>query len=150
MHIKRLTCACATVRRASRAVTSLYETELRKAGIKPTQFTILRFLDNAPGASQTRMGAELALDHTTLVRTVDLLAAKGWVRRGESPDRRERRLELTGAGRRKLREGHLHWENAQRKLRGALGAEKWEAIWAVLDAAAAAALEVQPGETGRR
>ena len=149
MHITKLACACATVRRASRAVTVLYETELRKAGIKPAQFTILRFLDNVPGASQTRIGVDLALDHTTLVRTVDLLAAKGWVRRGESRDRRERRLELTSAGRRKLREGHLYWENAQRKLREALGAEMWEAMWAAMDAAAAAALEVQPAGNGK-
>ncbi len=141
MHIKRLACACATVRRASRAVTALYESELRAAGVKPTQYTLLRALDNLPHATQAQLGEELAVDHTTLVRTVDLLAANGWVRRRASEDRRERRLELTAAGRRKLREGRLYWENAQNKLSAALGADQWEALWAALDGVAGAALE---------
>ena len=42
--IVRLPCMCATMRRATRAVSRLYEQELRQAGLRGTQYSLLRTL----------------------------------------------------------------------------------------------------------
>src|SRR5213593_637056 len=40
-----LACACASLRRAARAVTQLYDTELQGTGLRATQFTLLQALE---------------------------------------------------------------------------------------------------------
>ena len=48
------------------------------------------------------LGELLALDSTTLSRTLGALARAGWIRSGARSDRREVRWTLTPAGRRRL------------------------------------------------
>ena len=40
-----LDCACASLRRAARAVTQLYEAALQDTGLRATQFTLLQALE---------------------------------------------------------------------------------------------------------
>lgn len=75
-----LPCACANLRRAARAVTQLYDQELRGSGLKSTQFTPLEALAEIPGTTQGGLGDLLALDSTTLTRTLRPLIRRGWVR----------------------------------------------------------------------
>src|SRR2546427_12967726 len=87
-----LPCACASLRRASRAVTQLYEQALRPSGIRITQFTLLQFLALAGRPiTQGTLGQLLALDSTTLSRTLKPLESAGWIRSTAGPDGRERR-----------------------------------------------------------
>lgn len=122
----QLPCACANLRRASRAVTQLYEQELRKAGMHGTQFTLLQVLALTGRISQGRLSDLLAMDSTTLTRTLRPLIGKGWVRSVSGKDRRERHLLLTPAGHRQLDQARPHWERAQQRLRKALGDSRWE------------------------
>ncbi len=121
-----LPCACANIRRASRAVTQLYDHELRKAGMHATQFTLLQALAITGRVSQGRLGDVLAMDSTTLTRTLRLLVGKGWVRSLPGEDRRQRHLQLTPAGRRQFDQARPHWERAQQRLRKSLGDSQWE------------------------
>ncbi|MGH9396090.1 MAG: MarR family winged helix-turn-helix transcriptional regulator [Terriglobia bacterium] len=127
-----LPCACANLRRAARAVTQLYDQELRGAGLHATQFTLLQVLAGAGRITQGNLGDLLAMDSTTLTRTLRLLVGKGWVRSLPGEDRRERHLLLTPAGRRELDQARPHWERAQQRLRKALGNSKWELTQASL------------------
>ncbi len=122
----QLPCACANLRRATRAVTQLYDQELRVAGLRATQFTLLQVLAGAGRITQGHLGDLLAMDSTTLTRTLRLLVGKGWVRSLPGEDRRERHLQLTPAGHREIDQARPHWERAQRRLRNALGDSKWE------------------------
>jgi DNA-binding MarR family transcriptional regulator len=91
-----------------------------------TQFTLLQALAITGRVSQGRLGDVLAMDSTTLTRTLRLLIGKGWVRSLPGEDRRERHLQLTPAGRRQFDHARAYWERAQERLRKSLGESQWE------------------------
>ena len=134
-----LPCACSNFRRASRAVTQLYDQELRKAGLEPTQFTLLLALSRGGEMTQGGLGTRHAIDSTTLTRTLAPLRKRGWIETKPGADRREKLLSLTSAGRRKLRHALPHWRRAQRRLRTALGELEWGPLQATITQVAAAA-----------
>lgn len=127
-----LECLCASLRRASRAVTQAYEAELRPEGLKPTQLTLLHVLARKGTLTQGEIGEFLALDSTTLTRTLAPLERKGWIRTRAGDDRRERRWEMTAAGERKWKKAIPAWERAQAMARSAIGAAEMEALLAEL------------------
>src|SRR5712692_1772251 len=131
-----LPCACANMRRAARAVTQLYDAALRPSGLRITQFTLLQVLATA-GAPMTQgaLGDLLAVDSTTLSRTLRPLERAKWIRRVEGSDARERRIELAALGRRALQRATPAWERAQRRLRSGLGRRDWAKLQEVLTAA---------------
>src|SRR5438874_1781589 len=94
-----LPCTCANLRRAARAVTRLYNQELRADGIEITQFTLLMALNHTGAIAQGELGKLLALDSTSLTRMLDLVKRHGWVESNEGDDRRMRIFRLTTAGR---------------------------------------------------
>jgi DNA-binding MarR family transcriptional regulator len=122
-NLPALPCACANLRRAARAVSRLYNHELRSQHIEITQFTILMALERAGEISQGNLGQLLGLDSTTLTRMLALLRKRGWIREKQGDDRRVRIIDLTAAGRTKLQQGLPHWKRAQDRLRSALGEE---------------------------
>src|SRR5260370_21817381 len=90
-HLPVLPCMCANFRRTARALTQLYDQALRPLGLRATQFTILQFLSLAGEVSQGHLGEMLAMDSTTLTRTLEIMARRSRLagRRGE--ERRGRR-----------------------------------------------------------
>jgi len=134
-----LACGCASLRRTARVVTQLYEAELQGAGLRATQFTLLQALDLMRVASQGALGRLLALDSTTLSRTLRPLERAGWIRAGAGKDRREVRWSLTPAGRRRFARAQPAWERAQARLRAELPAKHWRMLIEDLAAVAAAA-----------
>ena len=111
-----LPCACANLRRAARSVTQLYDEELRGSGMRATQFTLLQALSRLGRITQGHLGELLALDSTTLTRSLKPLVKRAWVRSVPGKDRRERHLQLTTAGRRQLDRVQPLWERAQQRL----------------------------------
>src|ERR1700733_15531166 len=93
--VVRLPCACANLRRADRVVTQFYDAALRPGGLHVTQFTLLQALYHAPEISQKQLAELLAIDSTTLTRTLAPLRRKGWLHSEAGADRRELRLSLT-------------------------------------------------------
>lgn len=127
-----LPCTCANLRRAARAVTSLYDEALRESGLRVTQFTLLQALEKTGAISQGELGATLAMDSTTLSRSLRPLIDEGWIRVVPGADRRVRTLELTAAGRQRLADANAGWSSAQRRLRRELGTERWTRLQADL------------------
>lgn len=123
-----LPCACQNLRRVTRVVTRIYDQELRKAGLEVTQFGLLTALGEVREANQKRLSAGLAMDSTTLTRTLGLLRREGWVQVRHGKDRRERLFRLTAAGRRRMAMAQPHWERAERRLREALGDDAWKGM----------------------
>lgn len=134
-----LPCACATLRRAARAATRLYDGQLRGSGVNTAQFTLLHMIARVGPITQGRLGRLLALDSTTLTRTLRPLEAKRWLRGEAGKDRRERQLELTAAGRSQLERAIPAWERAQQRLRTQLGEDRWDALLSGLSMLARAA-----------
>ena len=114
-------CACFNLRKASRAVTQLYDEALRPSGLRVTQFSLLTMLRLTGRLPMTRLADEAVMDRTTLSRNLEVLARDGlvWVEPGA--DARVREVELTRAGIAKLEEAFPRWEEAQRTIRQRLG-----------------------------
>jgi DNA-binding MarR family transcriptional regulator len=124
--VPALPCMCANLRRASRALTQLYEDALRPLGLRATQFTVLQALVLAGEVSQGTLGEILAMDTTTLTRTLAIMSRHGWIAKRYGKDRRERRLCLTKSGEVQLNRATPSWEKVQTKLRRQLGDTRWD------------------------
>ncbi len=111
-----LPCLCAELKRASRAVTRLYDDAQRTLGLSSGQMTLLFALANGP-RSQSQLGEVFSMDTTTLTRTLRTLAREGYLETREgAADRRERWHELTQKGRKAVRDGQVLWEQVQGEL----------------------------------
>ena len=127
-----LPCACANLRRAARAVTRIYNQELRATGLELTQYTLLMALKITGETTQGKLGELLALDTTTLTRMLGPLKKRGWIGVHAGSDRRQRLLRLTPSGRQKLQQSRPRWERAQERLRRGLGEPTWSQMGGLL------------------
>ncbi len=118
-----LPCMCASLRRAARALSQIYEEGLRPTGLRATQFTILQTLSIAGEVTQGELGQILAMDSTTLTRTLTIMGRHGWIAKRRGEDRREWRMRLSKAGETQFKHALPHWENAQKHVRRQLGGE---------------------------
>ena len=123
-----LSCMCASFRRASRVLTQHYDTALRPLGIRATQFTLLQALSLAGEVSQGTLGEILAIDSTTLTRTLAIMGRRGWIASRSGKDRRERWLSLSEAGKAEYKRALPHWEKVQRELCARLGNKQWNKL----------------------
>jgi DNA-binding MarR family transcriptional regulator len=127
-ELPNLPCMCASFRRASRALTQLYDDALRPLGLRATQFTILQALSLAGEVSQGELAQMLAMDSTTLTRTLRIMSREGWIAERRGEDRRERLLRLAKAGRSQFNRALPSWEKAQAQLGRQLGEKRWHAL----------------------
>jgi DNA-binding MarR family transcriptional regulator len=125
MPIPDLPCLCANLRRAARALTHTYEEALRPVGLRGPQFTILQTLSITGEITQGRMAQILAMDSTTLTRTLAIMERQGWIARRPGDDRREWRIQLSKAGKKNFERALPHWEKAQALVRKQLGEHRW-------------------------
>jgi DNA-binding MarR family transcriptional regulator len=121
-------CLGNALREATRAVSRLYDEELRGVGLRTTQYSLLRRLSSAGEIRQRDLGALTSLDETTLTRNLRPLIDAGWVAIRPGEDRREKLVRLTDAGAAKLHEARPAWERAQERLRSRLPKETWSSL----------------------
>src|SRR5271167_985925 len=105
--------ACASPRRATRAVTHHYDAIMRGSGLRSTQFTILTTLVQTGPMSMTRLAAILGLDRTTLTRNLKPLARDGLVEFCEQRDGRVPKVAITTRGEAAARDAFPLWSEAQ-------------------------------------
>src|SRR5258707_10632763 len=125
-------CLCNALRQASRAVSRLYDEELRSVGLRITQFSLLGHLRLAGEVRQRDLGGLTSLDETTLTRNLRPLIDSGWVAIGTGEDRREKLVRLTEAGTAKLQQARPAWERAQKRMRSRLPGSAWSGFLAAL------------------
>jgi DNA-binding MarR family transcriptional regulator len=124
-------CACATLRRAARLVTQLYDEELRPH-LPASQFALLSAIAKRPKSTQSALARTLAFDKTTLSRNLALLKKNGWIEYTATDDQRERGVRLTAAGADLLVAAKPGWRRAQKRLQSAMTAAQWNTMWRVL------------------
>ncbi len=125
-------CLCNALRQASRAVSRLYDEELRGVGLRTTQYSLLRVLARAGQVRQGDLSGLTSLDETTLTRNLRRLVQAGWIAVRSGDDRREKLVTITKAGTAKLAEARPAWERAQARMRALLPEEAWQGLMAVL------------------
>lgn len=126
-------CACVRARRASRALSSVYDAALRPVRLKITQFSGLRTVQRLQPVSISALAEEMALDRSTLGRNLRVLKRRGLVRMDEGEDLRSRSIELTPKGVALVDKALSHWERAQRKVEERLGREGVSELFALLE-----------------
>lgn len=118
-----VSCACTNLRRASRAVTQLFDTYLDEVGLKATQFTVLAALAWSEEKPPTigELADELVLEQSSLSRNLGVLERLGFIRLVPgAEDRRERIVSLTRSGRNALAKAFPVWRKAQAAIASAL------------------------------
>ena len=125
-------CACTKLRRSARIVSSLYDEALAPAGFTVAQFSLLRMLQRAGPCSLTGLAVATGHDRTTLNRTLQPLEEAGLITSAAGKDQRARIVAVTDKARAAMRSAQPRWEEAERRIDAALGADR-AALFAVLD-----------------
>lgn len=112
----RMPCYCGSIRQASRIVTQLYDQALKPSGLKITQFGILRLLSAYPGLTTGDIAEALAMDSTTLTRTLKIIQGNAWIDATSGEDRRERHWSVTTAGQERMEAAVPLWKSAQKEF----------------------------------
>src|SRR4029077_5282890 len=122
-------CNCTALRKASRRISQLYDTALAPSGLKITQRAILAQIGRSEPTTVGNLAEALVMDPGALAHTLKPLERDGLVVVDVDPrDRRNRLVRLTPAGRSRLAEADILWENAQRSFEVAFGRVKSEAL----------------------
>ncbi len=120
-------CLARRMRQAGRAVSAIYEKELRPAGVTIAQFTLLTAL--ACGLRTAKeLGQHLQLEKSTLSRNLERMTSLGWIEARAASDARSAELTLTAAGRGRLRAAYPAWKRAQAATQALLGADALERL----------------------
>jgi DNA-binding MarR family transcriptional regulator len=127
-----LPCVCTVLRKASRAVTRLYDERLAANGLTTTQFAVLRNLAREGVLSLSRLADLLVMDRTSLYRTLTPIERHGWISLAASDHGRARQAALTDAGRALLAEAEGAWAECQDEVVEAIGPAQWQALAAQL------------------
>jgi DNA-binding MarR family transcriptional regulator len=89
--------------RASHALWRGFEPRLRAAGLNSLEWRVLATLSDAPPLTVGELALEVLAKQPTLTKSLDRLAAQGWVERRPDPqDARRSQVALLPAGRRKV------------------------------------------------
>src|SRR5947207_15741666 len=118
-------CVCSTLRMVSRDVTQLYDDILRPSGLRVTHFSILGAIARLGEANLRQLEHTLAIDQTTLTRSLKLLERNGAIDRVPHPDGRIKAMTLTSTGRKALEAARPRWARAQDRVRRELGTTAW-------------------------
>lgn len=116
-------CIAVRLRLLARAVTKLYNRELRPHGLTISQMNILVAASYLGRVKQQDVGRALHLEKSTLSRDLARMRAQGWVIEGPGDDGRTTTLSVTTAGRRLLEKVFPAWRRAQKETRAMLGEE---------------------------
>ncbi len=133
-------CACTALRKASRAVTRLYDAALTATGMSVIQFSILRNLARHGPQPLMELADRLVMERTSLYRALNPLRRQGWVKLGDAGGR-AKIAALTTRGQRALDEATGSWEAAQSRLLGKVGLDEWAQMESALARLVAVAIE---------
>ena len=114
MHTTTLTDDdCFAVRQAARRISQFYERYLSRAGVTPSQYSILALLRERPGVTMAMLSAVLVIERTALLRALKPLVGAALVTGRIEPRCRRQTFALTAQGETKIAEAQVHWLAAQ-------------------------------------
>src|SRR5215469_1734424 len=142
-----LPCTCGTLRRASRAVTNLYDLVLAPSGLRLTQFLVLKSLHERSQIAQCDFARDQDIAVETLSRRFGALRRKGLVEMRLGERHGERIYSLTLEGHQAFRKALPYWERAQERLRNVLGNSDTRALLDICERVRLAAHNAESART---
>src|SRR4029077_16442523 len=107
-------CACFDLRKATRAVSRLYDDCLRPLGLNITQYSLLRVIESEPQISVSTLGRYMVMDRTSVTRALAPLERDRLIRSRVGSDKRKRIVSLTKKGTKLIADAKSHWDEAQK------------------------------------
>jgi len=125
-----LPCACTTIKKASRAITRLYDGSLSVVGLTSTQLSILRRLFRAgpDGKPLSRLAEDLVMDRTSLYRTLTPMKQAGWIVIENAISGRAKLAKLSNEGTQIVERATRQWESVQTSFIETFGFERWKEL----------------------
>ena len=127
-------CTFANVRKASRALSQVYDAALQPANLRATQFTVLATLSKQGPLPLSQLADVMVMDRTTLTRNLQPLLKRKLVDTAPGEDRRVRNVGLTPQGKRRLDQALPLWRTTQSQLVDGLGEKRWASLLGDLSA----------------
>jgi len=118
-------CACFDLRKATRAVSRMYDDFLRDAGLNITQFSLLRSIQAEKELSVSTLGRSMVMDRTSITRALVPLERDGLIHSRPGTDKRIRIVSITSKGRRLVEAAEPKWREAQQALIETIGEDRW-------------------------
>ena len=125
-------CACFDLRRATRAVSRMYDNFLRDAGLNITQFSLLRLICVEKDLSISTLGRYMVMDRTSITRALAPLERDRLIYSRAGADKRIRIISVTNKGRKLVESAEPKWRQAQEALMDTIGEDRWRAMSTVL------------------
>jgi DNA-binding MarR family transcriptional regulator len=125
-------CNCLNIRRASQAITEVYDEILAPSDLKIGQFSLLKHINELGPVSVSDLALIIRLDRTTLVRNLKPLEERGFVTDMATEGTRNRQLKLTDKGVQAYKSAEQLWEKAQGFFEEYLGRDNIDTFTALL------------------
>jgi len=116
-------CYCASLRQAARAISQKYDAALRGTDLTITQFTLLNMIAEMHRPRVNDMAEMLAMDQTSLSRTLRVMERDGLITAVAGDDKRESRWILGARGQQRMKRAMPAWRAAQKSVEKLLGSD---------------------------
>jgi DNA-binding MarR family transcriptional regulator len=125
-------CACFDLRKATRAVSRLYDDCLRPLGLNITQYSLLRVIETEPQISVSTLGRYMVMDRTSVTRALAPLERDRLIRSRVGSDKRKRIVSLTKKGTKLIADAKPRWDEAQKIFLDLIGDQRWTVMRGLL------------------
>ena len=125
-------CACFDLRKATRAISRMYDDFLRDAGVNVTQFSLLRLIRTEKEISVSTLSRYMVMDRTSITRALVPLERDTLIKSRPGADKRIRIVSLTKKGLKLVEDAEPKWRRAQEALMETIGEGRWTAISSLL------------------
>jgi len=125
-------CSCINLRRASQAITEVYDEMIASSGLKISQYLLLKNVKHLGPVSVSSLALEIRLDRTTIVRNLKPLEEKDFIIDVAKKGARNRQLKLTSKGLEILAIAEPLWLEAQNFIQQYLGKEEMNTLTTLL------------------
>ena len=125
-------CACFDLRKATRAVSRLYDDCLRPLGLNITQYSLLRVIESEPQISVSTLGRYMVMDRTSVTRALAPLERDRLIRSRVGSDKRKRIVSLTKKGTKLIADAKPRWDEAQKIFLDLIGDQRWTVMRGLL------------------
>jgi DNA-binding MarR family transcriptional regulator len=122
------TCTCGALRKATRAITLLYDNAFKSSGLLSTQFDVLHVICKSDSTRISDLAARLGMDRTTLTRNLAILEREGLIKISEGKDHRTRNVTVTQKGRGAITRAIPLWNEVQDKVKQKMGESSWQGL----------------------
>lgn len=129
---KPAVCNCLNLRRASQAITEVYDEILAPSGLKISQYSLLKHIKQLGPVSVSDLALKIRLDRTTLVRNLKSMEERGFITDIAAKGTRNRQLKLTDKGLATFQTAEPLWFEAQSFIEQYLGKDNMNTLTELL------------------